>query len=88
MVPHVKEHTDVIMVMQILTDAADSQHGTMALLCLAALARGAAGSHTSLHAAARTASITQAKLTQMIKQLAPNLQAGDACMTSCAVIHM
>ena len=74
----------MIMVMQILTDAADSQHGAMALLCLAALARGAAGSQTSLHAAARTASITQAKLTQMIKQLAPNLQAGDAYMTSYA----
>ncbi|KAA6424273.1 MAG: kinase domain containing [Trebouxia sp. A1-2] len=60
---------------QVLTDAADSQHGALAMLCLAALARGAAGHHTSLQAAGRAVNMPQAKLTQMIKQLAPNLQA-------------
>ncbi|DBB07857.1 TPA: hypothetical protein ACH3X3_009258 [Trebouxia sp. C0006] len=60
---------------QVLTDAADSQHGALAMLCLAALARGAAGHHSSLQAAGRAVNIPQAKLTQMFKQLAPNLQA-------------
>ena len=60
--------------MQVLTDAADSQHGTLAMLCLAALARGIASSQTSPPAAPRAPAIPQAKLSQMIKQLAPNLQ--------------
>ena len=44
------------------------------MLCLAALARGMAGNQSNLHAAAKTLTIPQPKLTQMIKQLAPNLQ--------------
>ena len=59
---------------QVLTDAADSPHGTLAMICLAALARGIASSQTSSSGAARTAGILQAKLSQMFKQLAPNLQ--------------
>lgn len=68
------------MSVQVLTDAADSQHGALAMLCLAALARGAAGHHTSLQAAGRAVNMPQAKLTQMIKQLAPNLQVINACL--------
>lgn len=60
--------------MQVLTDAADSQHGILAMLCLAALARGIASSQPTPPAAARLAPIPQTKLSQMIKQLAPNLQ--------------
>lgn len=62
--------------MQVLTDAADSQHGTLAMLCLAALARGIASSQNSSPAAVRSPQVPQAKLSQMIKQLAPNLQVG------------
>ena len=60
--------------MQVLTDAADSQHGTLAMLCLAALARGFASGQPNPPTAARLTHIPQAKLSQMIKQLAPNLQ--------------
>jgi len=72
------------MFVQVLTDAADSQHGALAMLCLAALARGAAGHHNSLHAAGRAVNIPQAKLTQMFKQLAPNLQVINACLLICS----
>ena len=61
-------------VLQVLTDAADSPHGTLAMLCLAALARGVTGHQRILHTAARAVTIPQAKLTQMFKQLAPNLR--------------
>lgn len=64
--------------MQVLTDAADSQHSTLAMLCLAALARGIASIQSSPPSAAKTAGIPQAKLSQLFKQLAPNLQVSFA----------
>lgn len=63
-----------LVAVQVLTDAADSQHGTLAMICLAALARGIVSSQASSSGAARTGGISQAKLSQMFKQLAPNLQ--------------
>lgn len=66
---------------QVLTDAADSEHAALALLCLAALAQGLAGRQAGIQDPdANAVSLPQAQLLQMIRRLSPLLQVTCRCI--------
>ena len=78
--PHCYCRSRHCLPVQVLTDAVDSEHGVLALLCLGALAKGLASRQVNMqNGDATVVSLPQAQLLQIIRRLSPLLQVRGRC---------